>query len=105
MEPAFVETLDAWQLAEQAKMPLPPIMIYGDDVTHPHRGGHRQPAAAAATRSVLSRRCAASPTTPRWAWRDRRPGNLRDRGVIQRAEASASTRAWRRATARGALDA
>ena len=34
MQPAFVETLDAWQLAEQAAMPLPPIMIYGDDVTH-----------------------------------------------------------------------
>jgi malonate decarboxylase alpha subunit len=34
MQPAFVETLDAWKLAEQANMPLPPIMIYGDDVTH-----------------------------------------------------------------------
>ena len=34
MQPAFVERLDAWQLAEQAAMPLPPIMIYGDDVTH-----------------------------------------------------------------------
>ncbi|MEO6408899.1 MAG: malonate decarboxylase subunit alpha [Burkholderiaceae bacterium] len=34
MQPAFVETLDAWTLAEQAKMPLPPIMIYGDDVSH-----------------------------------------------------------------------
>jgi malonate decarboxylase alpha subunit len=34
MQPAFVEHLDAWELAEQAGMPLPPIMIYGDDVTH-----------------------------------------------------------------------
>ena len=34
MEPAFVETLDAWELAGQAGLPLPPIMIYGDDVTH-----------------------------------------------------------------------
>ena len=34
MQPAFVETLDAWQLAEQARMDLPPIMIYGEDVTH-----------------------------------------------------------------------
>jgi malonate decarboxylase alpha subunit len=34
MEPAFVETLDAWTLAEQAGLPLPPIMIYGDDVSH-----------------------------------------------------------------------
>ncbi|MDD2918319.1 malonate decarboxylase subunit alpha [Rhodoferax sp.] len=34
MQPAFVETLDAWQLAEQAHMAIPPVMIYGDDVTH-----------------------------------------------------------------------
>jgi len=34
MQPAFVDELDAWTLAEQAQMPLPPIMIYGDDVTH-----------------------------------------------------------------------
>ena len=34
MQPAFVERLDAWTLAEQSGMPLPPIMIYGDDVTH-----------------------------------------------------------------------
>ncbi len=34
MQPAFVETLDAWHLAEQAAMALPPIMIYGDDMTH-----------------------------------------------------------------------
>ncbi len=34
MEPAFVETLDAWELAEQAGLALPPIMIYGEDVTH-----------------------------------------------------------------------
>jgi malonate decarboxylase alpha subunit len=34
MEPAFVETLDAFALAEQAGLALPPIMIYGDDVSH-----------------------------------------------------------------------
>ena len=34
MEPAFVERLDAWQLGESANMALPPVMIYGDDVTH-----------------------------------------------------------------------
>jgi len=34
MAPAFVDRLDAWELAERAKMPLPPVMIYGDDVTH-----------------------------------------------------------------------
>jgi malonate decarboxylase alpha subunit len=34
MQPAFVETLDAWQLMHDLDMDLPPIMIYGDDVTH-----------------------------------------------------------------------
>lgn len=34
MAPAFVDTLDAWELAERANMPLPPVMIYGDDVSH-----------------------------------------------------------------------
>ncbi len=34
MEPAFVERLDAWDLAEAMRMELPPVMIYGDDVTH-----------------------------------------------------------------------
>jgi malonate decarboxylase alpha subunit len=34
MEPAFVEKLDAWQLAQQAGMAIPPVMIYGEDVTH-----------------------------------------------------------------------
>ncbi len=34
MAPAFVESLDAWQLAEDMGMALPPVMIYGDDVTH-----------------------------------------------------------------------
>jgi malonate decarboxylase alpha subunit len=34
MHPAFVERLDAWELAEQADMAIPPVMIYGDDETH-----------------------------------------------------------------------
>jgi malonate decarboxylase alpha subunit len=34
MEPAFVERLDAWDLAATMGVPLPPVMIYGDDVTH-----------------------------------------------------------------------
>ncbi len=32
--PSFVERLDAFDLAEAAGFALPPIMIYGDDVTH-----------------------------------------------------------------------
>jgi malonate decarboxylase alpha subunit len=34
MQPAFVETLDAWALQERAGLALPPIMVYGEDVTH-----------------------------------------------------------------------
>lgn len=34
MVPGFVEKLDAWDLQEKAGLALPPIMIYGDDVTH-----------------------------------------------------------------------
>jgi malonate decarboxylase alpha subunit len=32
--PAFVETLDAVQVGQKAGMPIAPIMIYGDDVSH-----------------------------------------------------------------------
>ncbi len=34
MAPGFVDHLDAWDLADAAGFELPPIMIYGDDVTH-----------------------------------------------------------------------
>jgi malonate decarboxylase alpha subunit len=34
MQPAFVERLDAWELAEQADIAIPPVMIYGEDVSH-----------------------------------------------------------------------
>ncbi len=34
MAPAFVDELDAWQLARNAHLPLPPVMIYADDLTH-----------------------------------------------------------------------
>ncbi|SDJ40717.1 malonate decarboxylase subunit alpha [Nonomuraea jiangxiensis] len=32
--PAFVESLDAVQVGKDAGLPIPPIMIYGDDVSH-----------------------------------------------------------------------
>ncbi len=34
MAPVFVEELDAWQLQKVMGADLPPIMIYGDDVSH-----------------------------------------------------------------------
>ncbi|MFN3988014.1 MAG: malonate decarboxylase subunit alpha [Rhodocyclaceae bacterium] len=34
MAPAFVERLDAWDLADSMGLANPPVMIFGDDVTH-----------------------------------------------------------------------
>jgi len=34
LAPGFVEELDAWKLAENANLDIPPVMIYGDDLTH-----------------------------------------------------------------------
>jgi len=88
MQPAFVEHLDAWTLAEQAKMPLPPIMIYGDDVTHilTEEGianlllVRNDEEREQAVRGVAG-------YTPVGMARDRRiVENLRDRGVIRRPE-------------------
>jgi malonate decarboxylase alpha subunit len=88
MQPAFVETLDAWQLAEQAKMALPPIMIYGDDVTHILT--EEGIANLLLCRSDEEREQAVRGVagyTDVGLGRDRRlVENLRDRGVIQRAE-------------------
>ncbi|ARG97771.1 malonate decarboxylase subunit alpha [Legionella micdadei] len=33
-KPTFVEELDAWELQKEMQSDLPPIMIYGDDVSH-----------------------------------------------------------------------
>lgn len=32
--PTFVERLDAWTLKDSFGLPLPPVMVYGDDLTH-----------------------------------------------------------------------
>ncbi len=34
VEPTFVERLDAWKMQDKAGLPVPPVMIYGDDVSH-----------------------------------------------------------------------
>ncbi|HSV78099.1 MAG TPA: malonate decarboxylase subunit alpha [Ramlibacter sp.] len=88
MQPAFVERLDAWGLAEQAGMALPPVMIYGDDVTHilTEEGianlllVRNEEEREQAVRGVAG-------YTPVGMARDQRMvENLRDRGVIQRPE-------------------
>jgi malonate decarboxylase alpha subunit len=86
MQPAFVEKLDAWTLAEQAGMALPPIMIYGDDVTHILT--EEGIANLLLCRSDEEREQAirgVAGYTPVGLARDRRMiENLRDRGVIRR---------------------
>ena len=34
LAPGFVDKLDAWELAKNAGLDIPPVMIYGDDLTH-----------------------------------------------------------------------
>ncbi len=88
MQPAFVERLDAWQLAEQAKLAIPPVMIYGDDVTHilTEEGivnlllCRTEEEREQAIRGVAG-------YTPVGMARDKKMvENLRDRGIILRAE-------------------
>jgi malonate decarboxylase alpha subunit len=88
MQPAFVEKLDAWELAEQARMEIPPVMIYGDDVTHVLT--EEGIANLLLCRSDEEREQAirgVAGYTPVGMARDRRMvENLRDRGIVQRAE-------------------
>jgi malonate decarboxylase alpha subunit len=88
MQPAFVERLDAWELGEKAGMALPPIMIYGDDVSHvlTEEGlanlllCRSDQERADAIRGVAG-------YTPLGLQRDKRAvENLRDRGIVQRPE-------------------
>jgi len=88
MAPAFVEKLDAWQLAEQANMAIPPVMIYGDDVTHILT--EEGIANLLLCRSDEEREQAirgVAGYTPVGMGRDKRMvENLRDRGIIRRSE-------------------
>lgn len=86
MQPAFVERLDAWGLAEQSGMALPPIMIYGEDVSHvlTEEGIANLLLCRTDEEREQAIRGVAGYTTVGRA-RDRRlVENLRDRGVIRR---------------------
>ena len=88
MQPAFVDRLDAWTLMEQADMAIPPVMIYGDDVTHilTEEGIANLLLCRSAEEREQAIRGVAG-YTPVGLARDRRMvENLRDRGVIRRAE-------------------
>ena len=88
MQPAFVEKLDAWELAEQAKMAIPPVMIYGDDVTHilTEEGIANLLLCRTAEEREQAIRGVAGYTPVGLARDKRMVENLRDRGIIQRAE-------------------
>lgn len=88
MVPAFVDRLDAWELARSAGMAIPPVMIYGEDVSHIVT--EEGVANLLLCRSLEEREQAIrgiAGYTPVGRGRDQRMvENLRDRGVILRAE-------------------
>ncbi|MCU6434495.1 malonate decarboxylase subunit alpha [Undibacterium sp. Jales W-56] len=88
MQPAFVDKLDAWELAEQAKMEIPPVMIYGDDVTHilTEEGIANLLLCRSDEEREQAIRGVAGYTAIGLARDQRMVENLRDRGIIQRAE-------------------
>ncbi|WP_136684497.1 malonate decarboxylase subunit alpha [Falsirhodobacter xinxiangensis] len=86
MAPAFVDRLDAWELADQAGLDLPPVMIYGDDVTHilTEEGIANLLLCRTPEEREQAIRGVAG-YTPVGLARDKRAvENLRDRGVIRR---------------------
>ena len=101
MQPAFVERLDAWELAESAGMALPPVMIYGDDVTHilTEEGIANLLLCRTDEEREQAIRGVAG-YTPVGLGRDKRDGRepARPRRRSAAPRISASTSAWRRAT-------
>ena len=87
MQPAFVERLDAWELAEQAGMAIPPVMIYGDDVTHilSEEGIANLLLCRTDEEREQAIRGVAGYTAVGLARDHRMVENLRDRGIVQRA--------------------
>jgi malonate decarboxylase alpha subunit len=86
MQPAFVERLDAWTLQERAGLALPPIMVYGDDVTHvlTEEGIANLLLCRSDEEREQAIRGVAGYTAVGQARDHRLVENLRDRGVIQR---------------------
>jgi malonate decarboxylase alpha subunit len=88
MEPTFTERLDAWQLKDDLGLELPPVMIYGDDMTHivTEEGiAHLHRCRTPEEREQAIRGVAGF--TPVGMRRDARAvENLRDRGIVQRPE-------------------
>jgi malonate decarboxylase alpha subunit len=88
MQPTFVERLDAWELAATANMELPPVMIYGEDMTHiiTEEGIANLLLCATAEEREQAIRGVAGYTPAGMARDLRMVENLRDRGIIRRPE-------------------
>lgn len=88
MQPTFVERLDAWDLAEQAGMDLPPVMIYGEDLTHivTEEGVANLLLCDTPEEREQAVRGVAGYTPVGLARDKRMVENLRDRGVVRRPE-------------------
>lgn len=88
MAPVFVEELDAWQLQKSMGADLPPIMIYGDDVSHivTEEGIANLLLCRTPEEREQAIRGVAG-FTPVGMARDKRAvENLRDRGIVRRPE-------------------
>jgi len=87
-QPTFIERLEAWDAMEKAGFEIPPVMIYGDDVSHIVT--EEGVANLLLCRNLAEREQAVRGVagfTPVGRKRDHKMvENLRDRGVIQRAE-------------------
>jgi malonate decarboxylase alpha subunit len=88
MHPTFVERLDAWELAETANMELPPVMIYGEDMTHiiTEEGIANLLLCKTPQEREQAIRGVAGYTPVGMARDKRTVENLRDRGIIRRPE-------------------
>jgi malonate decarboxylase alpha subunit len=86
--PTFVERLDAVDLAERAGMDLPPVMIYGDDLTHiiTEEGIANLLLCKTAEEHEQAIRGVAGSTPVGLARNKRMVENLRDRKAIRRPE-------------------
>ncbi len=88
MQPTFVERLDAWELAESANMELPPVMIYGEDLTHliTEEGIANLLLCSTPDEREQAIRGVAGYTEVGRGREKRLVENLRDRGIIRRPE-------------------
>jgi malonate decarboxylase alpha subunit len=88
MAPVFVDRLDAWQLQASMGAELPPIMIYGDDVSHivTEEGIANLLLCRSAEEREQAIRGVAGFTAVGMARDKRMVENLRDRGIVRRPE-------------------